>query len=173
MSEQTSSARARPEVIKAVPVRHPGRWVTIAVLAVLVAMFVHLLVTNDRFQWRFIFLEYAEGKRGVMFTGPVLQGLQGTLILTVTSMAIGVVLGAIIAIMRLSPNRILSTVAWVYTWFFRAVPRLVLALGELADAGGVVETIEGCVPPAVSGLGCELQQSLLVTLREQIGDERF
>jgi polar amino acid transport system permease protein len=128
MSDQSPSGRARPEAIQAVPVRHPGRWVTIAILAVLVAMFVHLLVTNDRFQWSFIFSQYAEGKRGVMFTGPVLKGLQGTLLLTVTSMVIGIVLGAIIAIMRLSPNRILSSVAWVYTWFFRAVPRLVLAI---------------------------------------------
>jgi polar amino acid transport system permease protein len=128
MSEQTPSGRARAEAIKAVPVRHPWRWVMIAVLAVLVAMFVHLLVTNDRFQWSFIFTQYAPGKRGVMFTEPVLRGLQGTLVLTVSSMAIGIVLGVIIAIMRLSPNRILSTVAWVYTWFFRAVPRLVLAV---------------------------------------------
>jgi polar amino acid transport system permease protein len=128
MSDQTPSGRARPEAIKAVPVRHPGQWVTIAVLAVLVAMFVHLVVTNDRFQWSFIFQQYAPGKRGVMFTEPVLKGLQGTLLLTVTSMAIGIVFGVIIAIMRLSPNRILSSVAWVYTWFFRAVPRLVLAV---------------------------------------------
>src|SRR5919199_1198130 len=113
MSEQTRSGRARPDVIQAVPVRHPGRWVAIAVLAVLVAMFVHLLVTNDRFQWGFIFRQYAEGKRGVMFTGPVLRGLQGTLVLTVLSMAIGIVLGVVIAIMRLSQNRILSAVAWI------------------------------------------------------------
>ena len=137
MSDRSSSRRARPEAIQAVPVRHPWRWVTIAILAVLVAMFVHLLVTNDRFQWSFIFSQYAEGKRGVMFTGPVLKGLQGTLLLTVTSMVIGIVLGAIIAIMRLSPNRILSSVAWVYTWFFRAVPRLVLAIlfGNLNKIG--------------------------------------
>jgi polar amino acid transport system permease protein len=128
MSDRNPSTRARAEAIKAVPVRHPWRWVMIAVLAVLVAMFVHLLVTNDRFQWSFIFTQYAPGKRGVMFTEPVLKGLQGTLVLTVCSMAIGIVLGVIIAIMRLSPNRILSTVAWVYTWFFRAVPRLVLAV---------------------------------------------
>nr|WP_296072072.1 amino acid ABC transporter permease [uncultured Actinoplanes sp.] len=128
MSEQTSSDRARPEAIKAVPVRHPGRWVMIAVLAVLAAMFIHLLVTNDRFRWSFIFLHYQDGKRGVMFTEPVLEGLRGTILLTITSMAIGIVLGVIIAIMRLSPNRILSSVAWVYTWFFRAAPRLVLAV---------------------------------------------
>jgi polar amino acid transport system permease protein len=39
-----------------------------------------------------------------------------------------VVLGVVVAIMRLSDNPILSWVAWIYTWFFRAVPRLVLAV---------------------------------------------
>ncbi|GAA0518782.1 ABC transporter permease [Paractinoplanes deccanensis] len=128
MSDQTTTERARPEPIKAVPVRHPGRWVTIAILAVLAAMFVHLLVTNDNFRWSFIFLSYEDGKRGVMFTGPVLEGLRGTILLTITSMAIGIGLGVILAVMRLSPNRILSSVAFLYTWFFRAVPRLVLAI---------------------------------------------
>jgi polar amino acid transport system permease protein len=129
MTQQTevTPERARPEAIKAVPVRHPGRLATIAVLAVLTAMFLHLLLTNGHFNWRFIFLEYSPGKRGVLFTGPVLDGLKGTLLLTVTSMAIGIVFGVIIAIMRLSPNRVLSSVAWIYTWFFRAAPRLVLA----------------------------------------------
>jgi polar amino acid transport system permease protein len=128
MTDQTQAGRARTKPIKAVPVRHPGRWLLIAVLAVLVAMFGHLLVTNDRFQWGFIFQHYAPGKRGVMFTEPVLHGLQGTLLLTVTSMAIGIALGTVIAVMRLSPNRILSSMAWIYTWFFRAIPRLVLAI---------------------------------------------
>ncbi|MFI5897273.1 amino acid ABC transporter permease [Actinoplanes sp. NPDC051513] len=128
MTDQTTIERARPEPIKAVPVRHPGRWVMIAVLAILTAMFVHLLVTNDQFRWKFIFVSYEPGKRGVMFTEPVLEGLRGTLLLTVTSMAIGVVLGVIVAIMRLSDNRILSAVAFVYTWFFRAIPRLVLCV---------------------------------------------
>jgi polar amino acid transport system permease protein len=128
MSDQTRTGRARPEAIKAVPVRHPGRWIMIAVIAVLLAMFVHLLVTNPRFQWSFIFISYAPGKRGVMFTEPVLNGLRGTILLTILAMLIGVALGVIIAIMRLSDNPILSSVAWVYTWFFRAIPRLVLAV---------------------------------------------
>jgi polar amino acid transport system permease protein len=125
---EVTPERARPEAIKAVPVRHPGRWAMIAVLAVLAAMFLHLLVTNDSFNWRFIFIEYAPGKRGVMFTEPVLNGLRGTILLTVSSMAIGITLGVVVAIMRLSSNRILSSVAWLYTWFFRAAPRLVLAV---------------------------------------------
>src|SRR5436190_24153247 len=104
MTTQTNTERARPEAIKAVPVRHPGRWVTIAVIAVLAAMFIHLIATNDQFKWRFIFSSYAPRKRGVMFTDPVLMGLRGTLLLTVTSMLIGISLGIVVAIMRLSPN---------------------------------------------------------------------
>jgi polar amino acid transport system permease protein len=128
MTQPTETERARPEPIKAVPVRRPGRWVAIGVVTILVAMFVHLLVTNDRFRWSWIFLSYEEGARGAMFTGPVLEGLRGTILLTVLSMLIGITLGVLIAIMRLSPNKILSSVAWAYTWFFRAAPRLVLAL---------------------------------------------
>jgi polar amino acid transport system permease protein len=128
MTTDTQTGRAHPEAIKAVPVRHPGRWVAIAVLAVLVAMFVHMLVTNDKFMWSFVFSSMGEGKRGVMFTGPVLHGLRGTILLTVLSMVIGIALGVVIAIMRLSTNPILSSVAWLYTWVFRAVPRLVLAI---------------------------------------------
>jgi len=128
MTDLKVNERARPEPIKAVPVRHPGRWVLIAVIGLFTAMFLHVLVTNDQFDWKFIFVSYGPGKRGVMFTEPVLQGLRGTILLTITSMVIGVVLGVIIAIMRLSDNPILKTVAFVYTWFFRAVPRLVLAV---------------------------------------------
>ncbi|GID97990.1 amino acid ABC transporter permease [Amorphoplanes digitatis] len=128
MTTETQSGRARPEAIKAVPVRHPGRWVAIAVLAVLTAMFLHLVLTNERFNWHFIFVSMGEGKRGAMFTGPVLEGLRGTIVLTVLAMIIGVGLGIVVAIMRLSTNPILSSVAFLYTWVFRAVPRLVLAI---------------------------------------------
>jgi len=120
MSDQTTTERARPERIKAVPVRHPGRWVAMAVLAVLVAMFVHMLVTNKAFQWSFMVNH--------MFRPPVIAGVRGTILLTISSMAIGVALGVLIAVFRLSPNPILSKAAWVYTWFFRAVPRLVLCI---------------------------------------------
>jgi polar amino acid transport system permease protein len=122
MTTQVSVERARPEAIKAVPVRHPGRWVAVGVLGVLVAMFVHFLVTNDHFKWSFVLSDK------VMFSPPVLEGLRGTILLTVFSMLIGVGLGVVLAIMRLSPNPLLSTAAFGYTWFFRAMPRLVLAV---------------------------------------------
>src|SRR6266545_3116231 len=118
MTETKTAERARPEAVTAVPVRHPGRWVAIVVIAILSAMFVHMLVTNKAFQWRFMFDN--------MFRPPVVEGVQTSLILTVLAMVIGVTLGVVIAVMRLSPNPVLSGAAWVYTWFFRAVPRVVL-----------------------------------------------
>jgi polar amino acid transport system permease protein len=121
VSNEEQTPRTRPEPIKALPVRHPGRWVASAVLAVLAAMFLHVLVTNDQFQWEYILTE-------VMFAPPVLEGLRGTLLIMVASMVIGVGLGIVLAVMRLSTNPILRYVAFVYIWFFRAVPRLVLAV---------------------------------------------
>ncbi|GAA4240503.1 amino acid ABC transporter permease [Actinomadura meridiana] len=112
--------RARPEAIKAVPVRHPGRWLAVAVIAVVAAMFVHMLVTNKNFQWSFI-VDNA-------FRPNIVEGVWTTIALTVLAMVIGVLLGVVFAVMRLSDNPILSGVAWLYTWFFRAVPRLVLAI---------------------------------------------
>ena len=76
--------------------RHPGRWVVIAVIAVLVAMFVHLLVTNQHFEWRFIFVSIKPGQRGAMFIPPVLEGLRGTVLLTVTSMLIGLSISTLV-----------------------------------------------------------------------------
>jgi polar amino acid transport system permease protein len=116
MSPET--APARPEPIKAVPVRHPGRWVAIVVIAVLTAMFAHMLLTNPAFQWSFMFDN--------MFRTAVVAGARTTIIVTILAMVIGVALGVVIAVMRLSPNPVISSAAWLYTWFFRAVPRIVL-----------------------------------------------
>jgi polar amino acid transport system permease protein len=107
---------AGPEPIKAVPVRHPGRWAAIVGLAVLSAMFVHTVLTNDNFRWDVV------GK--YLFAPPVLNGLRNTLILTVLAMLIGIVGGIALAVMRLSPNPVLSTVAAVYIWLFRGTPQI-------------------------------------------------
>ena len=110
----------RPEEIKAVPVRHPGRWVAAAVVLVLIMMFVHSLVTNPRFEWGVIG-SYFLSRR-------VLDGLEITILLTVVCMAIGIVLGVILAVMRLSANPLISGASWVYIWFFRGTPVLVQLL---------------------------------------------
>ena len=112
VAEQTEAGPAPP--IKAVPVRHPGRWVAIAVIAVLVAMLVHSFLTNPNFQWDVV------GQ--YLFSDPVLRGLRNTLVLTVLSMAIGIVGGVLLAVMRLSPNPVLAGAAAVYIWLFRGTP---------------------------------------------------
>jgi polar amino acid transport system permease protein len=104
----------RKQSIEAVPVRHPGRWVAVAVLAVLGAMFVNTVLTNDGFRWSIV------GR--YLFAEPVLNGLRNTLILTALSMIIGIVGGIALAVMRLSPNWVLSSVAAVYVWLFRGTP---------------------------------------------------
>jgi len=112
VAEQTDAGPAPP--LKAVPVRHPGRWVGVAVIAVLVAMLVHSFLTNPNFQWDVV------GQ--YLFSDPVLRGLRNTLILTVLSMAIGIVGGVLLAVMRLSPNPVLAGAAAVYIWLFRGTP---------------------------------------------------
>ncbi len=114
------------DALKTVPVRHPWRWVASAVILVFVAMLVNTLffssvvrggVTEGRFQWPVVW-KY-------LFVSPVLRGIVVTLELTVIAMVVGIILGVILAVMRLSPNRILSGTAWLYIWFFRGTPVLV------------------------------------------------
>lgn len=128
--------------VKVVPVRHYGRWVGALVALVAVAMLVHTLLSkvptgqfscsaksgvrrchalvNWRFSWNVVHQYFT--------TSEVLHGLLKTIELTVLSMTIGIVLGVIIAIMRRSHNRLLSSTAWSYTWFFRGTPVLVQLL---------------------------------------------
>jgi polar amino acid transport system permease protein len=108
------------EETKAVPVRHPGRWVAAALIVLVGASIVHSAATNPRFQWSVV---------GDYFTSSrVMHGLVVTLELTVVSMAIGIVLGVLFAVMRLSPNPLVAGAAWIYVWFFRATPVFVQIL---------------------------------------------
>lgn len=102
------------------PARHPWRWVAVAFVALLAAMTVHTLFTNTRFEWSVV---------GEYFTSDtILLGVQRTLELTVIAMVMGVVLGVLLAVMRLSPNPILSGSSWLFVWFFRGSPLLVQLL---------------------------------------------
>lgn len=106
--------------IRAIGVRHPGRWVVAAVLAVVAAMAVHAVAFNSRFGWNIVFRYFASKE--------ILTGLLRTLELTSVAMGIGIVLGTVLAVMRLSPNPIVANAARLYVWFFRATPVLVQIL---------------------------------------------
>ncbi|MEV5123149.1 amino acid ABC transporter permease [Streptomyces decoyicus] len=103
----------QPEPIKAIPVRHYGRWVAAIVVIGLVALLGRAFASGN-VNWDAI-PQY-------MFNADILKGLRNTLLITVLSMIIGVVLGVILAVMRQSKNPVTSTVAWFYVWFFRGTP---------------------------------------------------
>jgi polar amino acid transport system permease protein len=110
----------RPQVIRAVPVRHPGRWVAAAIVLAVAGGVAYSLLTTDRYHWDIV---------GQYFTSRrVLDGLIETLKLTAIAMAIGVSLGSVLAVMRLSPNPLVAGAAWLYIWFFRGTPVLVQLL---------------------------------------------
>jgi polar amino acid transport system permease protein len=96
---------------------HPGWWVLVAFVALCVAGIAKMLFTNPNLQWDVV-AEY-------FFSRRILHGLLVTLELTALAMFFGVLLGILTAVMRLSPIRIVSSVAWAYTWFFRGTPLLV------------------------------------------------
>src|SRR6476469_493403 len=102
------------EALRAVPVRHPGRWVASLVVVFLVVVAVHSVATNPRFDW---------GTVGdYLFSSRILDGLVLTLELTVVAMAIGIILGVVLALMRMSESTLLSGTSWVYIWLLRGTP---------------------------------------------------
>lgn len=102
------------ELIKARPVPRPGVWACAIVVAVLVAMIVHGLVTNENYHWEMV-SQY-------LFDPRIISGLGWTLILTFAAMALGIFLAVTMAIMRMGTNPILRGVSWAYIWFFRGTP---------------------------------------------------
>jgi polar amino acid transport system permease protein len=116
-SRKDTGTAGRPEDIRAVPVRRPGRWIAAAIVLLLVVAIFHSVATNPRFQWHTV--------GSYLFDERILEGLRVTLELTVIAMAIGVVLGVLLAVMRLSPNPLVSGPSWLYIWFFRGTPVLV------------------------------------------------
>ncbi|MEE1927629.1 amino acid ABC transporter permease [Streptomyces sp. TRM 70351] len=105
-----------PGAIRAIPVRHYGRWAGAACVVALLALLV-LAFVNGQIDWGVVG-EY-------MLDGTFFTGALNTLLITVLSMLLGVVLGSVLAVMRLSRNPVLSGVAWGYIWFFRGTPVLV------------------------------------------------
>ncbi|WP_157556649.1 amino acid ABC transporter permease [Nocardia acidivorans] len=108
------SKSTEPEPIKAIPLRRPGRWIAAAVLLILVGLFLYGAGTNPAYHWDTYWKYLRDSK--------IASGAMVTLELTVLAMAIGGLLGVVLAVMRLSPNPVLRSVAWVYLWIFRGTP---------------------------------------------------
>lgn len=107
---------AGPQAIRAVPVRHYGRYVAAVVALAILAALVYAF-SQGKINWGAV--------PDYFFDGRIVTGMEKTMLLTVISMLIGVVGGVILAVMRLSKNPVTSSIAWFYIWFFRGTPVLV------------------------------------------------
>src|SRR6266545_1381365 len=112
--EKTIEPAPPAEAIKAVPLRHPGRWIGATIVLVLIALFVYGAATNGNYHW--------DTYRAYLFDKRISIAAWNTLQLTVWAMVIGVGLGIVLAIMRLSPNPVLTWAAWGFLWIFRGTP---------------------------------------------------
>jgi polar amino acid transport system permease protein len=119
-SKLSSPGTERPEEIQAVPVRRPGRWIASAIVLIIAASIIRAIVVNPNFEWGVV------GQ--YLFDHRIISGVLVTLKLTVVAMIVGIVLGTLLAVMRLSPNPLVSGLSWLYIWFFRGTPLLVQLL---------------------------------------------
>lgn len=115
VSETDPGASDRPERIRAIPLRHPARNAFAVILVLLVLTFIWDAAFNrPAYDWPSVGM--------YLFDIRVSQAALVTLQLTVLSMVGAITLGALLAIMRLSPNPVLRGIAWVFLWIFRGTP---------------------------------------------------
>ncbi|AME23726.1 ABC transporter permease [Burkholderia sp. PAMC 26561] len=102
-----------------VPRRYYGRIVSsvvvVALLAWLASAFAH-----GQVEWSYVVRFFT--------IRTIMTGLVNTIVMTALAMSLGILIGVLVAIARLSPNPVLRTVASGYVWFFRGTPVLLQLL---------------------------------------------
>jgi len=96
---------------------HFGRWFSALLIFAIVGGIASAVATSPNIHWPAV---------GTYFTNSaILDGLVVTLELTLLAMTIGITLGILLALMRLSSNVVLKVSSLVYIWLFRGSPLLV------------------------------------------------
>ena len=150
---------AELETLVIVPRRHYGRMIGAAVVCLALAAIVHAFIVGQ-IEWDYV----AE-----FLTVPViLKGLVNTIVMAILAMLVGITLGVVFAVMRLSSNPVLSTTALGYIWLFRGVPALLqlllwFNLALIFPTMGIpglfsVKTVEVMTPFVAALLGLGIQQ---------------
>lgn len=98
---------------KIVPLRHHGRWISGSIVLFLLALIIRAFAQGE-IDWPIV---------SEFFFAPVLlKGLGNTLLITMLAILMGLLLGVVFAVMRLSKNPVTNTVASAYIWLFRGTP---------------------------------------------------
>lgn len=103
-----------------VPAPRVGVWIFTALVSILIVYLVVQFIGNPRIGYQII--------GDYFFSRAVLQGVWTTLWITAVVTALAMAIGAILAAMRLSGQRVLMAMSWSYIWLFRSVPLLVQLL---------------------------------------------
>ncbi|MFD9098496.1 amino acid ABC transporter permease [Streptomyces collinus] len=109
-----SAADPEPHIV---PVRNYARWIAAAVSVAALAGLIGSLAKNSNLHWDVI--------GHYLFAGLIFDGLTTTLWLTAAAMTLGLTLGTVIAVMRLSASPVLYALATLFVWVFRGTPLLV------------------------------------------------
>ncbi|MBD3848240.1 amino acid ABC transporter permease [Bosea sp. SSUT16] len=102
-----------------VPRRHFGRIIGAAMVCLALAAIVRAFAVGQ-IEWNYV----AE----FLTVQAIMTGLVNTIVMAILAMLLGIALGVVFAVMRLSANPVLSMTAVGYIWFFRAVPALLQLL---------------------------------------------
>ncbi|MEQ5842715.1 amino acid ABC transporter permease [Paraburkholderia acidicola] len=93
--------------------RHWGRYLSSAIIVVIIG-YVVVAFAHGQIEWSYV--------ARFLTARSILTGLANTVVMTILAMALGIVLGVITAVMRLSSNPVVQTVARGYVWLFRGTP---------------------------------------------------
>src|SRR5690349_10278888 len=114
MASDTRVNDVRDDLV-VVPLSHPWRWISGAVIVLIIAG-LGWSMSEAQIQW-----EDVPG----FFTHPVmLEGLLNTIVLALAAQGGAIVLGVVVALMRLSANPVARWFAVGYIWLFRGLPVL-------------------------------------------------
>jgi polar amino acid transport system permease protein len=127
-----------PEVIKAVPVRHWGRWVAAGAVALVVAWLVAAALRSH-------FIDFHQVWK-YQFSHLILEGVRNTIVVSVLAQSAGIGLGVLFAVMRISKNPVMVAVSSFYIWFFRGTPVLVQLLFWFNGVPSVFKTLTIAIP---------------------------
>lgn len=113
---RTTVIPGRPEgALPKVRITYWGRYVSAIVIGIIVVLLVIALAKGQ--------IDYALVPSMVV-EKVMLEGLANTIVLAVVAQAGAVVIGIVVALMRISRNPVARYVASVYTWLFRGLPVL-------------------------------------------------
>lgn len=137
MTSPAPAPTTEPAPIVAKPLRHPVRWTITVILALLTVLFLYGAATNPAYRWD-LYFQYLLDTRIAAAAGY-------TIILTVGAMILGVLLGAALAVMRMSPNPVLRGIGWLYLWIFRGTP-VYVQLVFWGLLGAIYDTLDIGIP---------------------------